>query len=124
SRPQPAQQAEEGRGGELRDVVALVGPRHQMSSPPIRRRGRESPAPSRGIATTHRTTWDESAVWTEVVAGDFDDEGGDDIAGHSQAGNWLVAVSQDDDRFENQFWGYDPVVYEVLFPGQFDEERD
>ncbi len=61
-----------------------------------------------GFASQRWGRWSAGAdTWTNVLVGDFDNDGQDDIAGRAAAsGDWWVAIAKDTgDGFINQRWG-------------------
>jgi hypothetical protein len=47
--------------------------------------------------------WSPTVNWQDVQIGDFDGDGLSDIAGRSDSGKWVVAISQGD-GFINSIW--------------------
>jgi len=71
------------------------------------------------------TAWWEGAGWNNVVTGDFNDDGNDDIAGATNDGQIWVALSRNDNHFENQAWGQaDPALgLHNAVVGDFDDDN-
>ncbi len=58
-----------------------------------------------GFTNQKGTMWSTSVTWVDVMAGDFNGDGLDDIVGRNAAnGDWWVALSNGDGTFTNQKW--------------------
>ncbi len=62
------------------------------------------------VSSSWGGNWSPGVTYSDVVVGDFDGDGRDEIAGLDPAGNWVVALSTGT-TFVTQTWGnWDPTV--------------
>ena len=49
--------------------------------------------------------WSTKVNWTDVMVGDFNNDGLDDIAGRADNTYWWVNESSEENRFNARYWG-------------------